>query len=136
MRSHLSRVVMVAWLFLVMILNSSYTASLSSMLTVRQLQSNVTNIEWLLRNNKKVGCDGDSFVRTYLENVLAFKKENIVNISSEYNYDGEFRNNTIAAAFLELPYEKVYINTYCSGYTGFTPTTRFGGLGFVSNINQ
>jgi hypothetical protein len=50
------------------------------MLTVQQLQPNVTDIEWLKKNNLKVGCDGDSFVRKYLENVLNFKPENIVKV--------------------------------------------------------
>ncbi|KAK4259695.1 hypothetical protein QN277_006002 [Acacia crassicarpa] len=129
--SNLSRVVMVVWLLLVMVLSSSYTASLSSMLTVQQLQPNVTSIEWLKKNNMKIGCDGDSFVRTYLEKVEKFKPENIINISHEYDYDSVFKNKSIAAAFLELPYEKVYISTYCNEYSGSTPTTRFGGIGFM-----
>ena len=133
MSSNLSRVVMVSWLFLVMILNSSYTASLSSMLTVQQLQPNVTDIEWLKKNNMKIGCDGDSFVRTYLEKVERFRPENIINISSEYSYVDAFKNNTIAAAFLELPYEQVYISKYCKGFSGSIATIRFGGLGFVSD---
>ncbi|KAL5841526.1 hypothetical protein ACOSQ3_012129 [Xanthoceras sorbifolium] len=129
--SNLTRVVVVVWLFVVLILNSSYTASLSSMLTVQRLKPNVTDIEWLKRNNLKVGCDGDSFVRNYLENVLNFETENILNVSSEDKYQGEFKNNSIAAAFLELPYEKVFIKHYCKGYIATTPTYRFGGLGFV-----
>ncbi|KAK7400648.1 hypothetical protein VNO78_11887 [Psophocarpus tetragonolobus] len=128
---HLSRVVMVSWLFVVLILNSSYTASLSSMLTVKRLQPNVTDIQYLKKNNMKIGCDGDSFVRTYLEKVERFKAENIINIDSEYSYAGAFENNSIAAAFLELPYEKVYISKYCNGYSASVPTTKFGGLGFV-----
>ncbi|TXG47513.1 hypothetical protein EZV62_026807 [Acer yangbiense] len=129
--SNLTRVVVVVWLFVVLILNSSYTASLSSMLTVQRLKPNVTDIEWLKRNNLKVGCDSDSFVRKYLENVIKFRSENIVNVDSEYKYQEEFKNNSIAAAFLELPYEKVFIARYCKGYTATTPTYRFGGLGFV-----
>ncbi|KAG6778811.1 hypothetical protein POTOM_015159 [Populus tomentosa] len=92
------------WLFVVLILNSSYTAGLSSMLTVRRLQPNVTDIEWLKTNSLKVGCDGDSFVRNYLQKVLGFKQENIDNVSSEYSYEGEFDSANISAAFLELPY--------------------------------
>ena len=92
MHSNLSRVVMAVWLLLVMVLSSSYTASLSSMLTVQQLQPNITSIEWLKINNMKIGCDGDSFVRTYLEKVEKFKPENIINVSSAYNYDGAFKN--------------------------------------------
>lgn len=121
------------WLFVVLILNSSYTASLASMLTVRRLQPNVTDIEWLKRNSLKVGCDGDSFVKNYLRNVLEFKPENIKNVSSEYSYEGEFESATISAAFLELPYEKVFIGHYCKRYSATTPTYRFGGLGFVSS---
>ncbi|CAL0312081.1 unnamed protein product [Lupinus luteus] len=131
MYSSLTRVVMGAWLFLVLILNSSYTASLSSMLTVQQLKPNVTDIQWLKKNNAKIGCDGDSFVRTYLMNVERFKPEHIINIGSDSNYPDAFKNHSITAAFLELPYEKAYINTYCKGYSGSVPTTRFGGLGFM-----
>ncbi|KAK1556679.1 hypothetical protein Q3G72_010032 [Acer saccharum] len=129
--SNLTRVVVVVWLFVVLILISSYAASLSSMLTVKRLKPSVTDIEWLKRNNLKVGCDGDSFVREYLENVLGFKSDNILNVSSEYNYQEEFKNNIIAAAFLEVPYEKVFITRHCEGYTATAPTNRFGGLGFV-----
>ncbi|KAJ7968663.1 Glutamate receptor [Quillaja saponaria] len=129
--SNFTRVVISVWLFLVMILTSSYTASLSSMLTVKQLQPNVTDIEWLKRTNSKIGCDGDSFVRTYLEKVQGLKTDNIINVSSEYNYPLEFKNNSIVAAFLELPYEKVFINRYCKGYTSSTPSNRYGGLAFI-----
>ncbi|XP_075667605.1 glutamate receptor 2.9-like [Castanea sativa] len=129
--NNLTRLVIVVWLFIVLILTSSYTASLSSMLTVQKLQPNVTDIDWLKMNNLKIGCDGDSFVRNYLENVLKFKPENIVNVSSEDQYTSEFKSNNIAAAFLELPYEKVFLNKYCKGYTATIRTNRFGGLGFV-----
>ena len=102
------------------------------MLTVQKLRPNVTDIDWLKTNKLKIGCDGDSFVRNYLENVLQFKPENIVNVSSEVQYTGEFKSNNIAAAFLELPYKKVFLNKNCKGYTATIRTNRFGGLGFVS----
>jgi hypothetical protein len=110
MHSSLTRVVMVSWLFRVLILTSSYTASLSSMLTFKQLRPDVTDIQWLKDNNKKVGCDDGSFVRTFLEKVEKFKPENIISVY-EYKYDEAFANNSIVAAFLEIPYEKVSMNT-------------------------
>ncbi|CAN1237799.1 Glutamate receptor 3.4 [Linum grandiflorum] len=119
------------WLFVVLILNSSYTASLTSMLTVLQLKPNVTDIDWLRRNGRRVGCDGDSFVRNYLEKVLEFKVDNIENVDSEYRYEDEFNSNRISAAFMELPYQKVFINHYCKRFTATAQTFRFGGLGFV-----
>lgn len=119
------------WLFLVFIVTASYTASLSSRFTVRQLEPE-TDIAWLKRTNQKVGCDGDSFVRRYLENVLEFKAENIHNVTNEYDYAAQFTNKNITAAFLELPYERVFLNKYCKEFTTTTQTYRFGGLGFVS----
>ncbi|KAL2341813.1 hypothetical protein Fmac_009753 [Flemingia macrophylla] len=131
MHNNLTRVVMVSWLFLVLILSSCYTASLSSLLTVKQLKPNVTDIQWLKKNNMKIGCDGDSFVRSFLEKVERFKPENIINVTNEYKYEDAFENKSIAAAFLELPYEKVFVSETCNRYTGSTPRTRFGGLGFM-----
>ncbi|KAG2683886.1 hypothetical protein I3760_10G054700 [Carya illinoinensis] len=108
-----TRVVIVVWLFVVLILTSSYTASLSSMLTVQQLQPTFTDIQWLKKNNLKVGCSSNSFVKEYVENVLHFNSENIVEISNEYKYLVEFQCNNISAAFIELPYEKVFLSKYC-----------------------
>ncbi|KAM3748283.1 hypothetical protein ACB098_05G096500 [Castanea mollissima] len=128
--NNFTRLVIVVWLFVVLILTSSYTASLSSMLTVRQLQSN--DMEWLKKNNFKVGYSGTSFVRKYLENVLELKPNNIVKVSGEDQYLVEFQSNNIAAAFLEIPYEKVFLNKYYKGYTGTILSARkLGGFGFA-----
>lgn len=121
------------WLFVVFILTASYTASLSSRFIVRNLEPEI-DIDWLKRNNQKVGCDSDSFVMKYLEQVLGFKKENIYNVSDEYDYKEQFAKKNIAAAFLELPYQKVFLNKYCNGFTSTAQTYRFGGLGFVSIV--
>ncbi|KAJ1387550.1 Solute-binding protein family 3/N-terminal domain of MltF [Sesbania bispinosa] len=129
--SNFTRMVIVVWLFLGLILTSSYTANLSSMLTVQQLQPNVKNIESLKWSNSKVGFSDDPFVRKYLENVLHFKSQNIIEVSGDYNYIEDFKNKRIAAAFIEIPYEKVFISKNCRGYSAFTPTNRFGGLGFM-----
>ena len=129
--SYITKMVVMIWLLVVFILNSSYTASLSSILTIQQLEPDI-DIEWLQRNDQKVGCS-DFFVCNYLENVLGFKKDNIVsNISDEDDYLKRFRDNKIAAAFLEVPYEKVFLNKYCKEYTTIPRTYRFGGLAFVS----
>ncbi|KAA8515177.1 hypothetical protein F0562_018356 [Nyssa sinensis] len=62
LRSNYTRVVIVVWLFVVLVLIQSYTASLTSMLTISRLQPTVKDIEWLKKTNATVGCDGDSFV--------------------------------------------------------------------------
>nr|XP_004301692.2 PREDICTED: glutamate receptor 2.7-like [Fragaria vesca subsp. vesca] len=129
--NNLTRVVVIMWLFVVLILTSSYTANLSSMLTIQRLKPNVTDIEMLKRTDTKVGLDGDSFVEDYLKDVLQFNSKDIITISDEFKYTEAFRNKSISAAFLELPYAKVFMNHYCKGYTATAPTYRFGGLGFI-----
>lgn len=131
--SNLTRVVVVMWLALVFVLTSSYTANLSSMLTVQQLKPDVEQ----LKKNSKVGCDGGSFVKQHLVDVLGYNPDNIIEFENGTLYHEMLQTKQIAAVFLELPYEKVFLNKYCNLYTAMTRGSyRFGGLGFVSNINN
>ncbi|MFS8015746.1 putative periplasmic binding protein-like I [Helianthus anomalus] len=128
-QSNHSKVVVMTWLFVVFILTSSYTASLTSILTVRMLEPTVRDIDWLRKTNAPVGCDPDSFVGDYLTNVLKLK--NIKNVSRQDEYPENFKNGNISAAFLELPYQKYFLNEYCNEYTAVGPSYKFGGLGFI-----
>ncbi|KAD7117884.1 hypothetical protein R6Q59_005090 [Mikania micrantha] len=128
-KSNHSKVVVMIWLFVVFIITSSYTASLTSMLTVRMLEPTVRDIEWLRKTNAPVGCDPDSFVGKYLRDVL--KLQNIKNVSRQEEYPDHFKNGSIRAAFLELPYQKYFLKEYCNEYTVVGPSYKFGGLGFV-----
>ncbi|KAJ9690588.1 hypothetical protein PVL29_012972 [Vitis rotundifolia] len=101
------------------------------MLTVRRLDSNVTDIEWLKATRSVVGCDGDSFVREYSENVFNFEGALIKNISNQNQYHGEFQSGNISAAVLDLPYAKIFTSQFCKNYTAGQPLNRFGGLGFA-----
>ncbi|KAM3748291.1 hypothetical protein ACB098_05G097300 [Castanea mollissima] len=132
--NHLTRVVIAVWLFLVFVLTASYTANLSSMLTIQRTEPSVTYMELLKRNNLTVGYDKGTFVGKYLENVLNFNSTNIKDIDSEEKYIKEFESKGISAAFLEAPYAKVFLHRYCKGYiadTSQTATYRFGGFGFA-----
>ncbi|KAJ0451533.1 putative solute-binding protein family 3/ domain of MltF [Helianthus annuus] len=128
-QSNHSKVVVMTWLFVVFILTSCYTASLTSILTVRMLEPTVRDIDWLRKTNAPVGCDPDSFVGDYLTNVLKLK--NIKNVSRQDEYPDNFKNGNISAAFLELPYQKYFLNEYCNEYTAVGPSYKFGGLGFI-----
>lgn len=115
---------------LVFVLSSSYTANLSSVLTVQQRKPGMEQT----RTDSKIGCDRGSFVRTYLEEVLHIKPENIVEVEDGFDYNEKFQTKQIDAAFLEIPYQKVFLNKHCDGYTAVsTEAHRFGGLGFVSD---
>ncbi|KAJ6367815.1 hypothetical protein OIU78_000392 [Salix suchowensis] len=65
--------------------------------------------------------------RAYLD----LKTDHIKIIGHENDYPTEFEKKTIAAAFLELPYEKVFLDKYCKRYTGTKGEHRFGGFGFA-----
>ncbi|XP_059638937.1 glutamate receptor 2.9-like [Cornus florida] len=134
-QSNYTRSVIVVWLFVVLVLTHSYTASLTSMLTFSRLRPTVTDIEWLQRTNVRVGCAcyGRTFVRNYLEHVYKFKPENIIHIRNQSEYLRAFENGNISAAFLEVPYAKVFVNQYCNRYEYGSFTSRFGGFGFVSS---
>ncbi|KAL2494936.1 Glutamate receptor 2.7 [Forsythia ovata] len=127
--SKYTKLVVVVWLFVVLVLSSSYQANLTSMLTVTRLEPSVTRLDWIKNNNASVGCDSDSFIEDYLRNVLNL--QNIKTISSQDSYPDEFKSGSISAAFLELSHQKVFLKDHCKDYTVTGPTYSFGGLGFV-----
>jgi len=124
--------VLAPWLFVIFIVTSTFTASLTSMMTVSQLEPSVLDIQTLLKRNSVVGCDGNSFIVKYLTEVQKFKRENIREINSINDYPAAFRNNDIEAAFFIAPHAKVFLAKYsCRGLIKAGNTFRLGGLGFV-----
>ncbi|KAF9618740.1 hypothetical protein IFM89_002435 [Coptis chinensis] len=130
LRNNFARVVMVVWLFVVFVVTASYTASLTSMLTVQRLEPTI-DIATLNRSNSSVGCDGDGFVIKYAIDVLGFHPNNIINFANEFDYPDAFKSGKIKAALLELPYERVFISRYGKEYQVTDGAHRFGGLGFA-----
>ncbi|XP_058197502.1 glutamate receptor 2.7-like isoform X1 [Rhododendron vialii] len=126
-QSNYARVVVVVWLFVALILTQSYTASLTSMLTISLLQPSV---ESLKMSNAKVGGDAN-LLKTYVQDVLQYKPENLMPMHNENDYLRSFENGSISAAFLEIPYAKVFANKYCRKYTVYGSSYRLGGFGFV-----
>ena len=55
------------WVFVVLILVQSYTASLTSLLTVEQLTPTVTDVNLLIKDRLNVGYLGGSFVHGLLK---------------------------------------------------------------------
>uniref|UniRef100_A0A6N2KGK4 Glutamate receptor n=1 Tax=Salix viminalis TaxID=40686 RepID=A0A6N2KGK4_SALVM len=95
-----------------------------------RLHSNLTRVVVKLKNYKlNVGCDNDSFILKYLEDVLGFENNKIKIFNLEN--DDTFEKNNIAAAFVELPYGRLYLDRYCKSYTSTRSTYRFGGFGFA-----
>lgn len=137
MISNSSRFLLIIWFLVVLILTQSYTASLTSMLTVQQLQPTITDVNELLRNKENVGYQKGSFVYGLLKG-MNFSESRLFPFNSPEELDGLFTNGTangttIAAAFDEIPYMKLFLGKYCSKYTMIGPTYKTDGFGFVSD---
>lgn len=123
---------MAPWLFVILIATSTFTASLTSMMTFSQLVPSVLDIQTLQKRNSPVGCNGNSFIVKYLTEVLKFKPENIRKIYSVSDYPKAFQNKYIEAAFLSTPHTKVFLAKYsCRGLIKAGNTFKLGGIGFV-----
>ncbi|KAL8189246.1 hypothetical protein R6Q57_028812 [Mikania cordata] len=126
--SNLTRMTIMAWFFAAIIIGQCYTASLTSMLTVRKLIPQVTDYETLKNSNAIVGYDQGSQVASYLVDVLGFKHQNIRGFTSPEEYAHAFRKKEIAAIFLVAPYAKLFLIKYCKSF--ITAGNTFGEAGF------
>ncbi|XP_021743767.1 glutamate receptor 2.9-like [Chenopodium quinoa] len=130
-RSNLSKIVLVPWYLLILMLTIYFQASLTSLMTVSQLLPSVKDVEALRAENAVVGCNWNSFVCTYLVHVLRFKPENIKRMRAVEEYPPAFERGEIKAAFFVTFHAKVFLTKYCRGYTLAGPTYNFGGFGFA-----
>lgn len=120
----------VIWVFAVLILTSSYTASLASILTVQQFQPAATDLQTLIDQGQKIGYQLGSFVVGKLKEKNA-SDEQIVGLSTDQEYADVLLNGTVAAIVDEVPYIKVFLSKHCSGFMMVGPTYKTDGFGFV-----
>lgn len=134
--SSLSKLVMIIWIFVVLILTQSYTASLASMLTVQRLQPSFVDVKEIKSKGYYVGYQNGSFVKDLLIKQLNLEESKL----KPYNTYEEYReallngseNGGVAAIFDEIPYIKLFLTKHCSKYTMVGPTYKTAGFGFVS----
>ncbi|GLT85188.1 hypothetical protein SLE2022_033840 [Rubroshorea leprosula] len=132
--SNLSRFVVIIWCFVVLILTQSYTASLTSLLTVEQLQPTVTDVNELLKTGENVAINKGSYIGGLIQQ-LNFNSANVKTFNTSDDLDELFTkgsaNGGIAAAFMETPSVNAFLDKYCMKYTTAGPTIKTGGFGFV-----
>lgn len=135
MKRLISRIVLVIWLFFLLVLKSSYTASLTSMLTVQQLYPTVTNVEELLKAGECVGYPHGSYIKDLLEEI-GFEVSKIKPYESPEEFHDELsrgcKNGGVAALVDEIPYLKLFLAEHCKGYTMVGPIYKNAGFGYVS----
>uniref|UniRef100_A0A0C9S6M2 Glutamate receptor n=1 Tax=Wollemia nobilis TaxID=56998 RepID=A0A0C9S6M2_9CONI len=134
--SGLGRTVLIIWLFVVLVLASSYTASLSSMLTVRQIVPEVQSVESLISNKLPIGYRQGTFIGRYLKQELGVDKSLLRPYSRVEDYaialNMGAKHGGVAAIFdEETVAQNVFLSRSCNAYTKVGPTYRTGGLAFV-----
>ncbi|ONK65898.1 uncharacterized protein A4U43_C06F2110 [Asparagus officinalis] len=133
--STLGRFVMMVWLFLLMVITSSYTASLTSFLTVQQLSSPINGIDSLIANNEPIGYQDGSFARSYMINSLNIHPKRLVPLDSSEAYAKVLqlgpKNGGVSAIVEELPYVELFLeNKSGFGIVGQPFTRRGWGFAF------
>ncbi|CAA6673454.1 unnamed protein product [Spirodela intermedia] len=132
--SLLGRVVLLIWLFVVLIVQSSYTASLTSMLTVRQLSSPIKGIDSLLSDGGPIGFQIGSFAENYLVEQLGVARSRLKALGSPDEYARELdlgpEKGGVAAVVDERPYVELFLSTKCQFSIIGSEFTK-GGWGFV-----
>ncbi|KAF8109120.1 hypothetical protein N665_0102s0029 [Sinapis alba] len=133
-KSVYTRTLVVIWCFVVLILTQSYTATLTSMLTVQELRPTVRHMDELRKSGVNIGFQEGSFTFEKLKQE-GFKESRL----KIYNSPEEMRelflkksgNGGIDAAFDEVPYVKIFMAKYCEKYTIIEPRFKADGFGFA-----
>ncbi|KAL0319846.1 UNVERIFIED_CONTAM: Glutamate receptor 3.7 [Sesamum radiatum] len=133
--STLGRIVMVVWLFLLLVITSSYTASLSSILTVQQLSTSITGIDSLISSGLPVGYQEGSFAYSYMKNNLNIHASRLISLGSREEYESALRrgptNGGVAAIVDEKPYVELFLSTQTDfGILGLPFTRSAWGFAF------
>ncbi|XP_048336045.2 glutamate receptor 3.2 isoform X2 [Ziziphus jujuba] len=126
----LGRIVVLIWLFVVLIISSSYTASLTSILTVEQLISPINGIDSLIMNNEPIGYQVGSFAQNYLSEELDVPKSRLLALGSPEEYATALEQGIVAAVVDELSYIERFLSNYCKFSIRGNQFTR-SGWGFA-----
>ncbi|XP_022144166.1 glutamate receptor 2.6-like isoform X2 [Momordica charantia] len=128
-KSGLARFVLGPWLFTILIVTASFTASLSSMMTISRYQPSFLDIETLKLKNATVGCNNGSVMVRFLSQVLSFPVGNIKQISGVDRFPEALEKEEIQAAFFSGPHAEVFLTKHCKYYTRAT-IFKLVGMGF------
>ncbi|KAM0943354.1 putative solute-binding protein family 3/ domain of MltF [Dioscorea sansibarensis] len=129
----LSKLVLIIWVSVVLILTSSYTASLTSIVTVQQLRPSIADVQELLKNGAYVGCHNVSFIGDLLKQ-LHFDKSKIRSVRPEDYVNALTKgsqNGGVSAIIHEIPYIKLFLARHCKKFTMVRPIYKTAGFGFV-----
>ncbi|XP_052141770.1 glutamate receptor 3.1 [Oryza glaberrima] len=133
--STLGRGVLIIWLFVVLIIQSSYTASLTSILTVQQLDTSIRGIDDLKNSDDPIGFQVGSFAEEYMVRELNISRSRLRALGSPEEYAEALKHGPkrggVMAIVDERPYVELFLSTYCKiAVAGSDFTSRGWGFAF------
>ncbi|KAG0459098.1 hypothetical protein HPP92_022226 [Vanilla planifolia] len=115
--STLGRFVLLVWLFVVLIVQSSYIASLTSILTVRQLYSPIRGLDSIIEGKDPIGYQVGSFSEKYLIEELGIPSSRLKVLHNPDEYARSLvlgpERGGVMAIVDELPYVELFMSTNC-----------------------
>ncbi|KAL0792546.1 hypothetical protein Bca101_063923 [Brassica carinata] len=123
LKHNLSRFVVTVWVFAVLILTTSYTATLTSMMTVQQIRFN--------SNKDFVGHLSGSLIANATLNSPEIKAMNTKGLNTSADYAKALLNNTVAFIMDELPYLSVLLGEKHGRFLMVRPQVTTNGFGFM-----
>ncbi|CAJ2649697.1 unnamed protein product [Trifolium pratense] len=135
-----SRFVLMVWLLLAFVLMQSYTANLTSILTVDQIQPSSLTLNDLRKHGYYVGYQNGSFVYHLLVQQLQFDPSMLKAYDNIDDYHDALKRGSqgggVIAIFDEVPYLNAYLHKFGSNYIKAGSTYRSEGFGFVFPYNS
>ncbi|KAJ9567209.1 hypothetical protein OSB04_003175 [Centaurea solstitialis] len=127
LQSNLSRFVVIVWLFVVLVLTSSYTATLSSLLTIQQIK--------LASKRNLIGFSYSAVTGGMTKNLIPGTRWKSYSTLEAYADDLSrgSKKGGVDAIVDEIPYIKAFLAQYPSGYsmTASASEATTNGFGFV-----
>ncbi|XP_062217965.1 glutamate receptor 3.1-like [Phragmites australis] len=133
--STLGRGVLIIWLFVVLIIVSSYTANLTSILTVQQLDTSIRGLDDLKSSDDPIGFQVGSFAEEYMVKELNISRLRLKALGSPEEYAENLKlgpkKGGVMAIVDERPYVELFLSTYCKiAVAGSDFTSRGWGFAF------
>ncbi|CAN6269047.1 unnamed protein product [Urochloa humidicola] len=133
-RSTLGRFVIIIWLFVVLIIQSSYTASLTSILTVQQLTSPIGGIDSLIASDEPIGFQVGSFAESYLVHELGVSPSRLKSLGSPDEYKAALDLGPHKGGVVAIVDERPYVELFLTNHDKFAivgPEFTKSGWGFA-----
>ncbi|KAH9311805.1 hypothetical protein KI387_026840, partial [Taxus chinensis] len=132
-KSILGRIVVIVWLFVILIVTSSYTANLTLLLTVEQLKPEFHGISEVLASDVPIGFQAGSYVGDFL-NKLGVTKDRLLPLQNVSSYAEMLSRGPkaggVGAIVDELPHAQLFLSSEC-GFRIYSKQFTSNGWGFA-----